>query len=146
MSTWIDEGIAAMEIMKGDIDNALATLRKLQGGQPAPPAALPRPLGARPTAPRKPREKVNGKANGNGHAPAAVMTRETRQDAIVAERDATILAHLKHGEATRGELVKIIPVVPGQTDDQRAQNCGNAIMRLKAKKKIQQTDTGWALA
>ena len=147
MSTWIEEGIAALEVMKAEIDGALATLHKLKDG----PASVRTPVAPKraavQTAPRIPRQTSTAtKVVWDVHPPEATPSRATSMAEVVAERDAAILAHLKHGESTRAELVKIIPVVKDQAPDQRAAACGNAIMRLKAKRKIRQTDTGWALA
>jgi hypothetical protein len=65
---------------------------------------------------------------------------------IVAARDAVILARLKRGPLPKVDLIESLPPEPGKTPEQRAQDCGNALTRLRLKKLIVQVDEGWAVA
>lgn len=117
-------------IAKHFIPAAAELVINVPGAEPLP---APRPRVTKPGHAKKTK-----KERSQPWMPAAAGT--------VQARDAAILNQLRKGPAATSALVDALPKEPGQSDEQRADACRNALTRLRVKKVIKQSERGeWAL-
>jgi hypothetical protein len=130
---------AGVVVVKGFSRGARWSLKKTTPAARMPPA----PVGE----PRTLAEAVGGQSKptvSTGGTSRAGMASPARAD--VVQRDAAILAQLRKGPATVGDLRKVMPKEADLDDEQQERACSNALSRLRLKGQIKATDDGWALA
>jgi len=146
MSTWIEEGIAALEVMKAEIDGALGTLRKLKDGHATPPATTTtRAQAATATATAEEDEDEDDEQA----APDTVLRSKDilrGSNEIVQARDSALLERLARSPASIRDLIAALPPEANRNQEQRENDCRNALTRLKAKGKVKFLGDLWLLA
>jgi len=148
----LEQEIEAIEQRRGELLKAIDALRPLAGEEEPPTrrrvvrGTKRLTLARRTSRTRaKPRPDVKAPKRRSGGASRSGITLPASPD-IVAARDAAIVARLKKGPSAKADLIDAMPAEPGKTAEQRAQDCGNALTRLRLKKLIVQVDEGWAVA
>lgn len=77
--------------------------------------------------------------------PAAASVRPA-SEAVVKARDTALLERLRIGPATLEQLVTVMPIEPGHTENDRRAACSSALIRLRVKKQIAAVEGGWVAA
>lgn len=68
------------------------------------------------------------------------------QPELLSARDAAILSRLRGGPASKAHLVDALPLEPGKDEQQRYNDCANALTRLRREGRIVPSPDGWLLA